>query len=659
LIAAKVIPNVVAFDTETTGLNVYLGDRAFAVSAAWRVSEDKIITAYVSFPVDPKTRQVDYSKPSNPELWIQLQEYLADENIRKVFHNAKFDRKMIARIPVAIRGRIDDTLLQARCCYTMEQTYGLKPLSKKYLGIAAEDEADLKQQTIKSRSLAKKFPKWKPADSVEADYWLTEIFFPEDKLCEIYAKTDAERTLLLDEFYQAGMDELDVREAYEVEMELMDVLIAMEDRGVRFNAKKNIELLAETERLKLEAEKEFWRAIPSDAIRPKEQPNLNSWQQILPLLQQSYPELNIQSTSGDELEKLIEPEAKEGGPLATNYPMIYWLLMQRGYKQGLGFFQSYNSLSVSDPFCSFDDMIDNWDACSIHGNFNQGNTKTFRLSMNDPNLQQSSNPATSDGYNVVSTRGVVGPRRGYAWYCIDGRQLELRILASNANELKMIKEFCDPKGDPHNATRQNVACLASMPKDVGRKLAKNVNFSVANRGGKNVLYRKYSIPLDQGAQIIKDLHIAYPDMKARQEYLEAYGKKYGYIRTAYNRMINVDPENCYTTAPANDIQSSAGDYIKRAMIKVAKYLKETKLDAHIVLQVHDEIVIEIKQEHCFKWLLLKIKEIIEDHGGVFKVPIPCEWAKTVTSWEEKTKKGMEWINERTDTYANYQTIASS
>lgn len=86
--------------------------------------------------------------------------------------------------------------------------------------------------------------------------------------------------------------------------------------------------------------------------------------------------------------------------------------------------------------------------------------------------------------------------------------------------------------------------------------------------------------------------------------------------------------------------------MKRGMIKVNKFLKNDprKLDAHIVLSIHDEIVVEIKKEHAFKSVILKIKELMEDHEGAFSIPMPVEVEKTSTYWSEKSSKGLEWLN---------------
>ncbi len=613
------------------------------LQAAWRATDDAIAHAVVQFPVNPVTREVDYSKPSSRTEYGLIIDFLADETITKVFHHANFDLRMLEASGHQNKGRIEDTLFASRCCYSLEESYGLKPLSDKYLKIPTDDESALKKSVIKARNLAKrKYPEYKLGKVLEEDYWLPHHLDSENNLCETYGVGDVIRNIQLWEFYEQGLTELGCWEAYNLEMEFLQIVLEMERRGILFDEDQCLNEISKLWKDIAECKRAFHESIPA-AIRPEQPINIGSHIQLLSLLRQCPNLPFLENTTGDLLEKVVGPLAKEGGPLATDYPMLYWVLMLRGYEKGLSTFKSYIEFAIDDPIgCPFQPTK------SIHATVNQGNTRSFRLSYNDPNLQQCANPKTSDGFNVVSGRGVFGPRPGYIWYCVDFKQLELRIFASRANEPTLLKVFREG-GDPHDATRQKVPFLANKPKEVGRKLAKNTNFSVVNRGGKKVLNEKYGIPLNEGAQIIRELYAEFPDMEARQKWLYEYAKENGYIYNAYNRKLDIPEGIEYTCAPAYDIQGSAADFIKRSIIKAHKVLKTprpdgTIPDAHIVLQIHDEIVFEIKKEHCFKSFLLEIKTAIEDHDGVFNLPMQSEWAKTSTYWSEKSSKGLEWLN---------------
>ena len=633
------------------GLSTYHGDQFFSIAVAWRKSEnDEPTTLFVDFPVDPKTRKVDYSKPSSDLEWKHILSMLTDSSIIKAFHNAKYDVKMIRAAGFKINGPIVCTLLAAKCSYTQETAYGAKPLAKKYFSMEDEDESDLKSSVVKARNLARrKHPEIKLGEKPEQDYWLPKYFDPESKLNEIYNVKDAVRALLLWEFYEQALTEMNCWEAYNLEMELMEILIEMEDRGIRFDYNACLETIGRNWKDIAEVKKAFHECIPVQH-RPKEPVNLSSPKQLIDLFQKlELPLYNPEgkfTTNGDDIEKLVGPHAKEGGPLATDYPILYWLLMYRGYIKGEGNLKSYIEFAVDDHIKSVSDMP-NWRNCkAIHANVNQSNTTTFRLSYNDPNLQQCANPKTSDGFNVIPVRHLFGPREGYVWYCVDFKQLELRIFASRANEPKLIEVF-NAGGDPHDKTRTSVPYLASKDKGVGRKLAKNTNFSIVNRGGKKVLYQKYGIPEDEGAIIIRQLYEEFPDMELRQKFLYEFAKDNGYIYNAYGRKLDIIPEFAYTCGPAYDIQGSAADFIKRSIVRARKILRRNShLDAHIVLQIHDEVIFEIRKDHCFKWLLIELKDALEDHDGAFRILMQSEWAKTTTSWADKSDKGMEWLNSR-------------
>lgn len=629
----------IAIDTETTGLSSYHGARPFMLQAAWRVDDDAIAHAVVQFPVNPVTREVDYTKPSSSKQYDLILDFLYDDSVSKVFHNAKFDLKMLAAMPVEVRGPIEDTLLAARTCFTLEESYGLKKLAKKYLEIDDVDESALKKSVIKARNLAKKkYPEYKLGDNLEEDYWLPHHLDSNNDFCEIYGVLDVKRTIQLWEFYQQGLTELNCWRAYNLEMELMPVLIQMENRGIRLDYNKNLQQISYCWREQAKCKKEFIRTSKCDS-----EININSWQQLVPVLKNAG--VNVESTAKEVLDAFIptDPELKNT-PLGWDYECLYWLLSYKGYEKGVGYFKDYVTRSYQDSNRSVDDMLD-WNNCyAISPWFNQANTVTWRLSCNSPNLQNVSNPETSGGFNVVNARVVFGPRPGYTWYHFDYSGLEMRIFASRANEPYMLEAFRNGR-DIHDECRKRVPELLALPPKVGRKLAKNVGFCKIFGGGAGALVKYVNQPEDYCRGIIKAYDKEFPTIVSYIRRIASSGRTSGYIKNAFGRNINVDPEYSYR-ACNYDVQSSAADLMKRGMIKVNHFLKNDprKLDAHIVLSIHDEIVVEIKKEHAFKSVILKIKELMEDHEGAFCIDMPVEVEKTSTYWSEKSSWGLEWLN---------------
>lgn len=635
----------IAIDTETGGLDLYQDDKVFAISAAWRDNKDEIQTLYVSFPVDPINRRPDWSKPSSDFALEIIQGQLADHFTLKIFHNAKFDLCGLCSPDFGmgwpINGPIADTSIAAAVCNTQEETVKLKPLAAKYVGVPEDDEKTLQSAVVKARNKAKALG-WKIHTDVKADYWLC----PNE--CEKYAVTDAIRTLLLWEFYDQGLDSLGRRADYNLEIELLHKLFKMEQRGIRIDYYQNIKEIGNLTKLMADEKVAF---ISETKCSPDI--NLQSPKQMLPVLQKYLHPHEIESTGEEEIRKFVGDAKSTDDPTTVRNRGIYHLLKYRGYQKGIGYHQNYMLAGTPDKIKTIEDMVPGtkWrDAFAIHPSFNQGSSaqqktiRTFRLSCNNPNLQNVPNPATSSGFAVTDGRGVFGPRGGYVWYCIDYSQLELRIFAARANETKLMEVFLSG-GDPHDATRRGIPFLTTKPEKIGRKIAKNTNFCIINRGGARTLFNRYHIPIPDGKRTVEGFYELYPKTYERQAYLEKYALDNGYIINAFGRQLDINSDNAYTTAPAYDIQSSAADLIKRAMIKTDDFLVSTGLDAHLVLSIHDELIFEIRKEHCYKWLLLKIKEIMEDSEGKINLPTPVDAAKTLTSWSEKSSKGLEWLND--------------
>lgn len=621
---------------------MYNEDKVFAISAAWRnTHDDEITTLYVSFPVDPLTRNPDFTKPSDPFAYDIITGQLADHFTLKIFHNAKFDLCGLCSPDygrgLPFNGPVVDTAIAAACCDTLADSVKLKPLAAKYVGIPMDDEKDLKQAVIKERRLAKA-KGWKIGKDVETDYWLCP------KECEKYARLDAKRTLLLWEFYEQGMEQLGVRHSFDKEMELLLVLYKMEQRGVRIDYETNLKEIGNCQ-----LEMELMRKAFVEETKCNPDINLNSPQQLLPVLQRVLAPHEITTTGSDEIRKYLGNATPNSSILELDYPAVYWLLMYRGYAKGVAIHQNYMMAGVMDPIQTVENLLDLRNSFAIHPFFHQGSTakaktiRTFRLSCSNPNLQNVPNPATSSGFNVTDGRRVFGPRKGYVWYCIDYSQLELRIFAARAEESRLIEVFLSG-GDPHDTTRRAIPFLAAKPEKIGRKIAKNTNFCIINRGGPKTLFVRYDVPIPDGKRVVSGFYEAYPKTLERQVYLEKYAIANGHIINAFGRKLDIDPDLAYTNAPAYDIQSSAADLIKLAMIECNKYLAESGLDAHLVLSIHDELIFEIRREHCFKWLIQGIKERMENSEGAITIPTPVEVTRTITSWSEKSTKGLEWIN---------------
>jgi len=218
---------LVAVDTEGTGLNPWIGARPFAVSFC----NDDGQTGYMRWSVCPHSRKVTAS----PKDLRALYEFFLDTSIRKVFHNAPYDLRMLDKlgvIPKSVKYKtnwFEETYFGISICNSLEINRQLKPLCKKYVDIDSSDEKALHKSTVAGRRKAKKNGWNLSSDSVKADFWLAD---PE--LCEEYAVIDAERTIAL---WVAVIEPwIEMRNAwknYELEKQVLWANWDMMERGVR------------------------------------------------------------------------------------------------------------------------------------------------------------------------------------------------------------------------------------------------------------------------------------------------------------------------------------------------------------------------------------------------------------------------------------------
>lgn len=626
------IPSIVAIDTETTGLNWAKNDKPFTISAAWYDSQNKLQTAYWCWPVNPFSRSPVWRRTNDSRYfklqdWIFLDSLLLSDSITKVFANAKFDMHMLEKIPgLKVNGRVDDVLVQAWICNTLEKPK-LKSLAKKYLNFSDDDEKILKQKVIKARKIAKERG-YNIGKSIEQDYWLVKEIFGSDE-CKEYAINDVIRTIDLYNYYNEGLDILKRREAYETEIKLLPVLYKMEKKGVRIDdqiciteiSKLGTEIEKQETFIKQESE-----IIDINVRSPKQLQHLLYGKLKLPITQQT---TTGQPSTDQEILKLYK-----------DIPIIDSLLKIKGYENGKNQYKNYLSGSVSDDVI-LDDFPNLKPKC-LHPNFNQIATTTGRLSCSNPNLQNVSDAEKSKAEYPIDTRTAFISREGYRWYCVDFSQIELRIFAYRCGGT-LRKAFIEGR-DPHDETRQSIPFLRTKSKGLGRKLAKNVNFTIINCGGPGVLFKKYGIPLIEGKQIHVELYRAMPEIKKRQKEAEQFAIQNGYIKTLTNRKINVDLTRSNHgqykwayRATSYDIQGSNADINKRAMIRVNDYLQSTGYDAYLILTIHDELIFEINKKHTYKKVLRNIMDIMEDNSDLMDITTPVSIEKTNKSWSSKDK----------------------
>lgn len=469
-----------------------------------------------------------------------------------------------AYLPPDDTDRYYDVLLAAYLLNPLKNDYDAADIANEYLGLLIPDRA---QRFGKERFTD--LMRTKPEELTEYACYLAFVEYEAAPVLE-------------EKLAQAGMEHL----MKDIEMPLTGVLYDMERLGVMV---KPDELKAYGEALVgriEELEGKIHAAAGSDF-------NINSPKQLGEIL---FEKLKLPggkktktgySTAADILEKL-----------APEHPMIADILEYRGltklkstYADGLA------------AYIGEDERI--------HSSFNQTITATGRISSTEPNLQNI--PMRMELGRRI--RKVFVPAEGYLFTDADYSQIELRVLAHMSGDEQLIEAYRMDE-DIHRITAAKVFHTPfEEVTDLQRRNAKAVNFGIVYGISSFGLSQDLSISRKEAAKYIEQYFATYPGVKRFLDQLVEDAKKNGYATTMFGRRRPV-PELASSNfmqrsfgervAMNSPIQGTAADIIKIAMIRVWRRLKEEKLSSRLILQVHDELLIETAQDEEEK-----VKEILE------------------------------------------------
>jgi len=408
----------------------------------------------------------------------------------------------------------------------------------------------------------------------------------------------ASKELLETKLLKTGMDKL----FYEVEMPLLFTLFDMEQNGVK----------VEGAALKIYGE-QLGEKIVEVEKRIYEQTgecfNINSPKQLGTVLFEKMGLPNGKktktgySTSADVLEKL-----------ASEYPVVSDILEYR---------------TLTKLKSTYADGLANYIAEDgrIHGKFNQTVTATGRISSTEPNLQNI--PVRMELGRLI--RKVFVPEEGYVFVDADYSQIELRILAHCSGDEQLISAYKEAK-DIHRMTASQVFHVPfDEVTDLQRRNAKAVNFGIVYGISSFGLSEDLSITRKEASQYIDNYFNTYPGIKKFLDDAVIHAKEHGYVTTLFGRRRPVPElsssnfmqrsfgERVAMNAP---IQGTAADIMKIAMNGVNRRLKESNMKSRLVLQVHDELLIEAHLEEVDA-----VKEILAyemEHAASLLVPLDVD-----------------------------------
>ncbi len=542
--------DLIAIDTETTSLD-YMRARIVGVSFAIQSGH----AAYVPFGHDYHGAPAQLSAEA---VLGALRPILEDSARPKLGHNLKYDMSVFANHGIALAGIRHDSMLESYVLDSTATRHDLDSLALKYLGI----------RTIHYEDVA-----GKGAKQVTFNRVLLEQAGP-------YAAEDADVALRLHEAFQPrlGAEPGLTRLYQDLEVPLIPVLSRIERHGVRIDTAMLREQSEELVRRLRGLEEEAHAAAGMSF-------NLDSPKQIQEIL---FERLRLPVT---ERTPKGQPSTAESvlQELALDYPLPRLILEYRSLAKLRSTYTEKLPLQV-DPGTG-----------RVHTSYHQAVAATGRLSSSDPNLQNI--PVRTEEGRRIRRAFVAAP--GYRLVAGDYSQIELRIMAHLSADPLLAAAFAEGL-DIHRATAAEVFGIA--PESVGgeqRRAAKAINFGLLYGMSAFGLARQLGIERGAAQEYVDRYFARYSGVRAFMDGIRAQARRQGYVETVFHRRLHLPEINSSNaarrqyaerTAINAPMQGTAADLIKLAMIGVDRWIQDTGIDAKVILQVHDELVLEVAED---------------------------------------------------------------
>lgn len=489
-----------------------------------------------------------------------LKAFMEDEKIEKVIQDGKNLITILTKHNIEVKKFIFDTVVAAYLIDSAKSNYPLEVLINEYLMKEVKGEGD-------------------------------------ELICNAMASMKELYEYLKDRIDKEGMDEL----YYEVEHPLISILSSMEAIGFNVNREKLDELAVKFKEEISRTEKEIYELCEEEfnISSPKQLGKILFEKLDLPVIKKTKTGY---STNADVLEKLMD-----------KHPVIEKIIYYRQITK-------LNSTYVE----GLKNVIDEDGA--IHSSFNQTVTTTGRLSSTEPNLQNI--PVKYEMGREIRKVFIPQESTDVLLSC-DYSQIELRVLAHMSDDKNMIDAF-NHHSDIHTKTASEVFKVpVEEVTSLMRSRAKAVNFGIVYGIGDFSLSQDLKITRKEAAEYMEIYFDRYPKIKGYLESVQEEAKEKGYVLTVLNRrrfipeikssnkIVKALGERLAMNAP---IQGSAADIIKLAMVKVYNRIKKENLESQMILQVHDELILNVK-ENELETVKVLVKEEMEN---VLKMSVVLE-----------------------------------
>ncbi|MBL0909789.1 DNA polymerase I [Pectobacterium carotovorum] len=576
---------VFAFDTETDGLDT-LTANLIGLSFAVKPGE----AAYLPLAHDylDAPEQLDRTK-----VLALFKPLLEDEKLLKIGQNLKFDKGVMQRYDIDLRGIAFDTMLESYVLDSVAGRHDMDSLAERYLShktITFEEIAGKGKNQLTFNQIALEQAGPYAAEDADVTLHLHQKLWgklqPHTDLCQVFQTIDMPLVPVLSRIERTGV--------------LIDPAILAE------HSKELTIRLAELETQAYELAGEEFNLSSTKQLQ-----GILYEKQKLPILKKT-PK-GAPSTNEEVLEEL-----------ALNYPLPKLILEYRGLAKLKSTYTDKLPLMINPA------------TKRVHTSYHQAVTATGRLSSSDPNLQNI--PVRNDEGRRIR-QAFIAPK-GYSIVAADYSQIELRIMAHLSGDKGLLNAFANGL-DIHRATASEVFSIAlDKVTSEQRRSAKAINFGLIYGMSAFGLSRQLNIPRSESQKYMNLYFERYPGVQDYMERTRQQAAEHGYVSTldgrrlylpdihSRNAMARKGAERAAINAP---MQGTAADIIKKAMIAIDDWLQKDTPKVKMIMQVHDELVFEI-HDSVIEESISKIKVLME---GCMQLNVPLQVdIGTGMNWDE-------------------------
>jgi DNA polymerase-1 len=587
-----------AYDTETTGLDYHRGDRMFSYALCSDQQKFQVCR------LDRKETLKEHTTALR-SLWTG-----DGLKIPKVMHNAKFDLRFTENfLQRELDGNIiHDTYVQSKLLLTDHYSHALDDLAWDLCGYSKAADKAIKPYLVGGKGFEK---------------------VPE-RLMDTYQRADVDRTMTLHLFFwpKIQADPL-LLEIYDFEMRLIWTTMRIEQRGVLVN-RTQCRMLIEELKGKEDAVLKELRAVTWPNFRP------SCADQVAHLLydELKYPVLKKTSTGKRSVKKEVLAALKE----LRDDPRIGLIQAFRSWQRGQSVVASY--LDLADRFGVLRPKI------------NTVGAQTGRESCSEPNLQNVEKEGVLLNPYPIPARRCFRPRAGEVNFHVDYKGIEMRILIQYSGEDCMIERLRTkvPNDDVHEIAailfygKRYSECKDPKVKKTLRNASKNANFAIPYGAGWKKVMATLGLHGKDGREAFDRYTENLPKLARLSKDVVQEIKDTGYATTLFGRKIYV-PKNEAFIGMNYKTQGTAAEICKRAQVYLHEWLPHSEFkDVHIILPIHDEIVLGVPYHllnpETLRRLMLGIRERMI-YCPQMVVPLEIEIDYTIRSWSEKKPYKLE------------------